>query len=151
VEYLYEAFKSNENLIDYKLVIAGKGAIYFPHTNDSRVVFINRFIEDEEIKSLFIGASCVVYPYISATQSGVLAFAYQFQTLALVSNIPFFREVSNEKCCLFFQPSNKDDLSKKLEQLLFQTDRKEMKSAQKAYYEDNYSDHALVTSIEKIY
>ena len=151
IEYLYEAFKNNANLHSRKLVIAGKGTIYFPHDDDSDVIFINRYIHDEEIKSLYTRASCVVYPYISATQSGVLTLAYRFRIPALASDIPYFREVSDEKSCLFFKRADAADLSKKLEQLLFDTDNAEMKTAQKTFYENNYSEQALITSIEQIY
>ena len=151
VEYLCEAFQNNKNLQDYHLVIAGKGQLYFPHTDDPRVIFINRFIDDSEVKSLFIKASCVVYPYISATQSGVLSLAYKLQTPVLVSDVPYFREVSNEKSCLFFKPTDSKDLSKKLEQLLFHTQLNEMKDAQKDFYENFYSEHAFITSTERLY
>lgn len=151
VEYLCEAFKNNKNLHEYKLVIAARGHVYFPHTDDPRIIFINRYIEDEEIKSLFTKSSCVVYPYISATQSGVLSIAYKFQTPVLVSDIPYFREVSDEKSCLFFKNADTEDLSKKLELLLFHTDLNEMKSAQKTFYKDNYSENAMIYSTERLY
>ena len=151
VEYLCEAFKNNKNLHNYHLVIAGKGIIYFPQTNDPRIIFINRFIDDGEVKSLFTKASCVVYPYISATQSGVLSLAYKLQTPVLVSDIPYFREVANEKCCMFFKPADANDLSKKLEQLLFHSNLNDMKEAQRVFYDNNYSENALVSSTEKLY
>jgi glycosyltransferase involved in cell wall biosynthesis len=103
------------------------------------------------VKSLFKQAACVVYPYISATQSGVLTLAYKFQTPALVSDIPFFRESSTGNCCLFFKRADTSDLSEQLETLLFGTDISEMKVAQKEYYDNNYSENAVVSSIETIY
>ncbi len=151
VKYLYDAFKKNEKLSGYHLVIAGSGNIYFPHDDDPRVLFINRYIEDEEVKSLFEQSACVVYPYISATQSGALTLAYKFQTPALVSDIPFFRETSTAASCLFFKRADTADLSGKLEQLLFHTDLSEMKTAQKKYYDENYSEEALISSMESIY
>jgi len=151
VEYLYEAFLSNPQLHDYKLVIAGKGSIYFPHSDHPHVLFINRYIADEEVKSLFTRSSCVVYPYISATQSGVLTIAYKFQTPALVSEIPYFREVSDNNCALFFNRADAGDLSDKLETLLFRTDINEMKKAQKKYFEAHNSEKAMIASTEKLY
>ena len=151
VEYLYKAFKNNQNLQDYHLVIAGNGPLYFTLSHNPRILFVNRYIADDEMKSLFTKSSCVVFPYISATQSGVLSIAYQFQTPALVSDIPYFREVDDEKCCMFFKPADAQDLSNKLEQLLFNTDLDEMKAAQKSYFANNYSEKAIITSIENIY
>ena len=112
---------------------------------------MNRFIDDDEIKSLFTNASCVVYPYISATQSGVLSLAYKFQTPVLVSDIPYFREASNEKCCMYFKPSDADDLSEKLEKILFHTDLDAMKTAQTDFYENFYAEEALISSTEQLY
>jgi glycosyltransferase involved in cell wall biosynthesis len=151
VKYLYDAFKNNKKLSGYNLVIAGNGNIYFPHDGDSRILFINRYIREEEVKSLFKQAACVVYPYISATQSGVLTLAYKFRTPVLVSDIPFFRETSAADGCLFFKRADTADLSEKLEALLFSTDLSKMKAAQKKYYDDNCSEKALVSSIEAIY
>jgi glycosyltransferase involved in cell wall biosynthesis len=151
VEYLYSAFKNNNNLFGYQLVIAGNGNIYFPHANDAGIIFINRYIKDDEIKSLFKRAICVVYPYISATQSGVLTLAYKFRTPALISDIPFFKENANEDCCRFFNCADTNDLSKKLEAMLFDTDLESIKTAQKNYYEEHYSKNTIRSSIEAIY
>jgi glycosyltransferase involved in cell wall biosynthesis len=151
IEYLYNAFKNNNNLSGYRLIIAGNGNLYFPHADDARIIFINRYIKDDEIKSLFERAICVVYPYISATQSGVFTLAYKFRTPILASNIPFFKESSNENCCLFFKYADENDLSKKLETMLFDTDLEKIKIAQKEYYEKHYSQNAIRSSIEAIY
>jgi glycosyltransferase involved in cell wall biosynthesis len=154
VEFLYNAFKNNNKLSEYRLVIAGRGNIYFSHPGDPRIIFINRYIKDGEVKSLFEQAACVVYPYISATQSGVLTLAYKFQTPAIVSDIPFFRESSTGNCCLFFARAETADLSKQLETLLlfFGTDDlSKMKTAQKEYYDKNYSENVIISSLETIY
>jgi len=59
-----------------KLVIAGKGHVY--ETHDKRIIRICRFIDDSEIAELFKRAQYIVYPYRSATMSGVLSIAYYF-------------------------------------------------------------------------
>ena len=151
VEYLYDAFKKNTNLSGYKLVIAGNGNIYFNHSDDSRIIFINRYIKDEEVSMLFKRAACVVYPYISATQSGVLSLAFKLQTPALISDVPFFKESSDNECCLYFKRADTDDLSEKLETLLLKTDLSRMKKAQEKYYENHYSQKAAISQIEAIY
>jgi glycosyltransferase involved in cell wall biosynthesis len=151
VKYLYDAFKNNAKLSEYKLVIAGRGKIYFPHAADPHIMFINRYVKDSEVKNLFKQAACVVYPYLSATQSGVLTLAYKFQTPVLASDIPFFRESSAGNCCLFFKRADTADLSNQLETLLFKTDIPRMKAAQREYYDENYSENAIVSSIETVY
>jgi len=151
VELLYNAFKNNRNLREYTLVIAGCGPIYFPRDNDPRILFINRYIENEEIRMLFKHASCVVYPYLSATQSGVLAFAYKFRTPVLVSNIPFFRECVTDDSGLFFKSGDTTSLSEQLETLLFQTDIEKMKATQEKVYNTLYSENALISALESFY
>lgn len=151
VDLLYKTFRENRHLSGNQLVIAGNGNIYFSHTDDPRILFINRYIKDEEVALLFRRAACVVYPYISATQSGVLTLAYKFQTPVLASDLPFFKETSTEQSCLFFKPADVADLSDKLEKLLFSTDLNRMKTAQKEFYERCSSQKALTTSIESIY
>ena len=150
VDYLYDAFRKNGNLAGHKLVIAGKGNIYFPHDKDPRVIFINRFVKDSEVKALYEKAACVVYPYISATQSGVLTLAYKLRTPVLASDVPFFRESANNECCIFFNRADADDLSAKLE-LILSSDTERMKRAQQEYYEEHYSQSAITASIEKVY
>ena len=151
IEYLYDAFNKNSNLNSYNLVIAGNGNIYFQHSDDHRIIFINRYIKDEEVNMLFKRAACVVYPYISATQSGVLSLAYKLQTPALISDVPFFIESSGDECCLYFKRTDADDLSDKLETLLLKTDLVKMKKAQEKYYESRYSQKAGISQIEAIY
>jgi glycosyltransferase involved in cell wall biosynthesis len=152
VKYLYDAFVGNDRLSGYTLVIAGKGTVCFPCSGgDPGVVRINRYVEESEVKALFRQAACVVYPYLSATQSGALTLAYCFRTPALVSDIPFFRETSDEGCCLYFRTADSADLSDKLETLLFAADLSAMKAAQKAHYDACYSEKAAVASIETIY
>jgi glycosyltransferase involved in cell wall biosynthesis len=154
VELLYKMFLSNELLrSNYYLVIAGSGSWYFERDkNDEKVVRINRYILDSEVKSLFSNAACVVYPYISATQSGVLTLAYKFETPLLVSDVPYFRDnVENYKTGILFKSQDENDLAKKLEELLFQTSIEDMKRHQKQYYEQHYSAESILREIEGVY
>lgn len=94
IDVLYEEYLQNDLLKSKPLVIAGSGNVYFGRKmeNESDVIFINRYIEDDELIDLFTNSYCVVFPYISATQSGVLSLAYYFKKPAIVSNVPFFKE-----------------------------------------------------------
>jgi glycosyltransferase involved in cell wall biosynthesis len=150
-EYLYDAFKKSRNIARRKLVIAGSGDIYFKHDNDPDIVIINRYINDNEVQSLFKNASCVVYPYISATQSGVLSLAYYFQTPVIASDIPFFKESADDDCCIFFKCADSDDLANKLDYLFSKADISKIKNAQKNYYDNYYSEKALTSYFGFIY
>jgi glycosyltransferase involved in cell wall biosynthesis len=93
VHLLYDLHHYDARLNCYPLVIAGAGNIYFSRNQDEKnTFFVNRFIRDDEIRDLFINAAVVVYPYISATQTGVLSVASYFGKKMVLSNIPFFRD-----------------------------------------------------------
>ncbi|WP_184549751.1 glycosyltransferase family 4 protein [Mucilaginibacter sp. FT3.2] len=119
VEYLYNAY-IKKPFKDKPLVIAGKGHIYFERdlAKEQNVIFVNRYIDDAEIKQLFINAFCVVFPYISGTQSGILSFPYYFKTPSLVSDIPFFKElIIDNVTSLSVDVRNPDLLTEKITEL----------------------------------
>ena len=92
-------------------MLAGRGDhenYYFPVANDDDVIVINRFIEDCEVRKLFENAAVVVYPYISATQSGVLSIASRFGKKMVVSDVPFFRDSANGQEGVFFTDPNNE-------------------------------------------
>lgn len=93
VHLLYDAYLSHPELQSHPLVIAGTRGIYFARRPDEKgVTFINRFIDDSEVRDLFGRASLVVYPYISATQSGVTSIASYFGKPMVLSDLPFFKQ-----------------------------------------------------------
>ena len=57
------------------------------------VVLENRFIPDREVATYFSAADVVVLPYLSATQSGVVQLAYQFQRPVVVTAVGGLAEV----------------------------------------------------------
>ena len=94
VHLLYNAYLSHPDLRSHGLVIAGSGNIYFERRdNEDGVIFINRFIDDSEIRDLFSRAAVVVYPYTSATQSGVISIASYFGKPIVLSDLPFFSQI----------------------------------------------------------
>lgn len=150
---LYEAFLSNKGLSDkYNLVIAGSGKIYFDRQQDeSKVIFINRYIRDEEVASLYKNACCVVYPYLSATQSGVLSLAFYFQCPTLASDVPFFESIiSDTGVGLLFKKNDINDLIGKLQKLLT-SDLHKMTSLQHEFYNKNYEADSIRNALIDIY
>lgn len=153
LEYLYAAFTNSPKLQEYKLVIAGSGFIYFDRnqSKESNVIFINRFISDDEVAPLFANASAIVYPYVSATQSGVMSLAYYFKKPLLLSDITYFKDCAIDgETALFFNSQNSEDLRYKLEQLVFDEDLEKMKKNQESFYKTMYSKEALVAQIDDI-
>jgi glycosyltransferase involved in cell wall biosynthesis len=112
VHLLYNAYINNKDTFKpHRLVLAGRGDhenYYFPVANDNDVIVLNRFIEDCEVRKLFENAAVVVYPYISATQSGVLSIASRFGKKMVVSDVPFFRDSANGQEGVFFTDPNNE-------------------------------------------
>ena len=93
VEYLCgamdEVCKKHPNV---KLVVAGKGNIYFSIDkyaiyNNGNLVLLNRYIEDCELVGLIRNALFVVCPYIDATQSGVVMSAFALNKPVVATNV----------------------------------------------------------------
>lgn len=113
VDLLVEAYSKSSKLKHFKLVIAGKDKKHLIKKGNN-IIFINRFIEDNELKYLFDKAKVVVYPYRSATMSGVLSIALFFSKKIVLSDIPFFREFKCEDT-IFFKKDDVNDLQVMLE------------------------------------
>ena len=145
VDLLISAFCSLENNSDVKLVIAGKGQDYDTYGNKN-IIRINRFIEDEEVGDLFRRALFVVYPYISATMSGVLSIAYYFRKRVLLSDVQFFKD-NAVPGCTFFLAGDIDDLRSKLHDLL----RTQHYMFTEDFYTDIYSCNILSDDYFSLY
>lgn len=115
VDDLVYAFLNMQKPQNLNLVIAGKGKSY--ENVDKSIVHVNRMIDDAEIKDLFAKAQVVVYPYTSATMSGVLSIAYYFQKKVLLSDLSFFKDNETE-CCTFFKAGDRNDLMRKLQMIV---------------------------------
>ena len=151
VDLLIEAYNSNKDLQNKKLVIAGKGELSSSLDNPN-IIRINRFIDDREIADLYKKASLVVYPYISASQSGVLSVASYFGKPMLLSDVPFFKETIGEApFAEFFQNGNVNDLADKLGNCLAKETSKIEQDEETQFYMDCYSSDSLKSNLFKIY
>lgn len=103
IDILLKAFLASN--INRPLVIAGKGE-FEGKIKTSNIIYIDRYINDEEIRSMYENARYVVYPYISATQSGVLSVASFFKKPMVLSDIPFFKETASGNSGVVFFKSN---------------------------------------------
>jgi len=117
---LYDAYLSHSELQSRPLVIAGTRDIYFQrHSGEKNVIVINRFIDDSEVRDLFGRAAVVVYPYISATQSGVTSIASYFGKPMVLSDLPFFKQTC-DRCegVEFFPSGDRQALAKAIGRVL---------------------------------
>lgn len=148
VDLLIKAYTNSSQFKHVKLVIAGKGLSYEELIcGNSNIIRINRFIDDSEVKDLFTKATYVVYPYRSATMSGVLSLAYYFKKRVLLSSIPFFMDNAT-KLSFFFESMNIFDLQAKMEDLIIQN---EDKNRADGCYESIYSDEVLILDYINLY
>ena len=151
VSLLYKVFTSTPELNGkFTLVIAGKGT-NTEVSNGNNVLFLNRYVKDTEVAYLFQNSKAVVYPYISATQSGVLTLALYFGTPILASDVPFFKETINGiDNGLLFRRGDENELRTALLELL-NMDTSEMKQKEKEYYKHHYNKGVLRYELKKIY
>lgn len=143
IDDLVHAFKHLRKSKDLKLVIAGKGKSY--NNTDNSIIHVNRIIDDTEIRDLFTNAQVVVYPYTSATMSGVLSIAYYFSKKVLVSDLPFFKE-NKSACCTFFKAGDRNDLKDKLQAIINGTHFIASKC-----YQETYSAEKLANDYAEFY
>lgn len=72
------------------LVVAGSGSLTAEERSlcgNENVILINRYIEDGEMIWLIRNATCVVLPYIEATQSGIIPIAYHYGVPVITSDV----------------------------------------------------------------
>jgi glycosyltransferase involved in cell wall biosynthesis len=155
IDFLYETYINNTELQSRKLVLAGSGNLYFDRNvskENGNVIFVNRYIADSEINDLFSSASIVVYPYHTATQSGVVSIALFFNKPFIVSDVPFFTEiVMPDVTGTIFEKMNEEALLKAFKKNLNVTYVSEICERQKNAYDQIYSKDSLKKQIGMIY
>ncbi len=115
LDWLLEAF-SDERLkaLPLKLLVVGEfyddKAPYLEQIQSlglqDKVVIVDQFIPDEQVKNYFNAADIIVQPYKSATQSGVTQIAYHFEKPMLVTDVGGLKEiVPNEVVGYATQPT----------------------------------------------
>jgi len=85
----------------------------------SQIVWIDRYVTNEEVGRYFTVADALVAPYLSATQSGPLQVAYALDKPVIASDLPAFREcVSHGESGYLFSMGDARDLTEKMELFL---------------------------------
>lgn len=148
IDLLLKAYSDSRLKDKIKLVVAGKGDMY-DNLMGSEIIRINRFIDDQEVACLFRKASFVVYPYRSATMSGVLSLAFYYNKSVLLSDIPFFKEYDSP-LCTYFHAKDVGDLTNKLKVMVERYERKELNRETNSY-DSFFSSANLVDSYYRMY
>ena len=115
VEFLLEAFHSlMADYPDSKLIIAGGGKFHFdlsPYLNDPQIEIINEYISTDCLATLIQDAEFVVCPYVSATQSGVVASALALNKPVIATNVGGLPEmIMDGETGLLIEPKNVESL-----------------------------------------
>lgn len=83
------------------------------------VIFVDRFVANEEVGRFFAVADVLAAPYISATQSGVVQMAYTFDTPVVASRVGGLPEVIDEGVSGFLcQPQDTKSLAQTISKAL---------------------------------
>ena len=85
IENLVLAF-STLHLEDMDLVIAGEGKV--KQKDDFRIKLINHWLEESEIHDLIKHAEVVVFPYMEASQSGLLPYCTNMNKKIVTTPLP---------------------------------------------------------------
>ena len=123
VDVLLKAFtKIKPMFSDVKLIIAGKGDFHFdvtPYQNDDQIEFRNSFITLEDLGSMIRNCEFSVCPYISATQSGVVASVLALGKPLIVTNVGGLPSmIEDGRSGLIIEPNNVEALANAMKSLL---------------------------------
>ena len=127
LDILFEALRFLEQTgTAVNVVVAGNGMMPSPPADleDVRLICINRFIADEEVRALFEACDVVLLPYTDATQSGVVPMAYAFGKPVIASQVGALDEiVVGGTTGLLVPPSAPETLARAMRVLAGDTER----------------------------
>jgi glycosyltransferase involved in cell wall biosynthesis len=120
IRYLCEALSHVAEPVN--LVIAGRGKFDFdiqPYLASGRIQLINRFVTDEELKTLMTKSLFVCCPYKDATQSGVVLSAFALGKPVLATRVgALAEEISEGRHGLLVDPCDARALADGISQML---------------------------------
>ncbi len=91
--------------------------------NDNNILCHIRFIANEEIPNYFCQSDFIVLPYEDSTQSGPLLIAYNYNIPAIVSDLPYFKQMVSDNLSGFvFEKGNQTDLDNCIKKAIDMTD-----------------------------
>lgn len=118
IDLLLEALRNVD--FDFELKIAGVSRdpvltrelehMIAEHPRASKIEWLNRFIDDEEIPDLFFNADVLVLPYRHIDQSGVLFQSLRFGVPVIASDVGAFRDYIGDDLGRIFRCGDVDAL-----------------------------------------
>lgn len=90
------------------------------------VRIINKYLSDDELRSILIAADIAVLPYLEIDQSGIMLYAMTLGRPIAASRLPGFVEVlAGEQAAELFEPGDSEGLARGLSALLDDPGRRE--------------------------
>ncbi|MBI9047332.1 MAG: glycosyltransferase family 4 protein [Anaerolineaceae bacterium] len=144
-----------EKLPKWKIVIAGRGNFqpYQKLVKNDRIEIINEYIEDQKAARLFQQAKLVVLPYNSATSTGVVGVAYDFEIPVVATDVGSLGAVVEDKQTgLIIPPKNPELLAQAILSLAKNEDyRQQLGKNALAYNKENLNWNSFAESHIKVY
>jgi len=126
LDYLLESLSLLKTNKKYKLLIAGEfyesEKKYLKLINDlnlqDQVIINNQYIPNEQIPLYFCASDCVVLPYKSATQSGVVPIAIHFEKPVIVTKVGGLTQLIQKYQIGLIAESDPDSIAKNIDDYL---------------------------------
>ncbi len=158
LDLLFEAMKTVRKSMDIHLLVAGefyddehsyREFVEINNMNDC-IHFMSEYIPGDRVPVLFSAADCVVLPYRSATQSGIVQIAYNFNKPVIVTNVGGLAEtVSNGMSGFVVPPESPEALASSI--AAFYRENREVSFIKEVKKEKvKYSWKSLVEAIETL-
>lgn len=118
-EYFYPGAEIQVALTDCYPEIPRSFGVFMKGPVSDQLVWINRYVPNEDVGRYFCAADAVVIPYHQTSQSGPLQIAFAFDLPVIASDIPTFREiVVNGVSGYLFRQGDPKDLAEVLKLFL---------------------------------
>lgn len=140
-----------KKLSSVNFVVAGNGKSNYIEKLKSlnNVNVINRFINENEVKELFLNAKACILPYKNATQSGVQILSYSYATPVIVNDVGNLKEfVKDGKTGLLVRKNEK------LNNKILEFEKMNLKSISSNcidYFKENFSNLVLRKQYKNFY
>ena len=108
--------ESYENINKYKKIVK-------EYAIEENIVWINEYVPDNKISLYFSACDYVVLPYKTASQSGIIPMAYNYNKPVITSNIEGIKDqVINGKTGFLFESEDAKSLKELLEKIILDLD-----------------------------
>jgi glycosyltransferase involved in cell wall biosynthesis len=117
---------------------------------EEKVRFVSHYVPSSEVAPYFSAADVVVLPYVSATQSGIIQIAYNFDRPVIATDVGGLAEVVRDGLTGFIvPPSDPGSLSGAVQRFYHENREREF-SANVKVEKKKYSWDRLVDAVEEL-